>query len=437
VAVPYVILDKLRVGQPLTEAEVLEVVSGATDGSWSDGQLSAFLMAVAIRGLDSTGSSALTQGMLESGDQWDLKADFPTLCDKHSTGGVGDKVSLILAPLLAACDVPVVMLTGRGLGHTGGTADKLDTIPGLDQGLDRQRTVSLLKRHGLAVGIATGEIAPADRRLYGLRNSTGTVESIPLIAASIASKKLASGAANVVFDIKTGNGSFLPEFERARELARVLVESCEALGTRASAVLTDMSQPLGRWVGHHAEVYESRDCLQGDGPADLMEVVYALCVEVAQLAGFSTTRADLERAIANGSAYESFERWLDAQGGRPVWQDASPLAPVERVVKASRSGRLSAVDNRRLGLLMVAAGAGRTTPEQPIDYEVSLRYDARLGQELSAGDDIARLYLRSEDPAIVASFEECFTIDEDGTAPELVGEVISARSIAEARGESG
>jgi thymidine phosphorylase len=241
---PYDILAHKRAGLRLGEEELREVVAGASGGGWSDAQLGAFLMAAAIRGLDSEETQWLTQAMLESGEQWRLGDEIPTLGDKHSTGGVGDKVSLILSPLLAACGQPVVMLTGRALGHTGGTADKLETIPGLDLALDRQRCLRLLAETGLAIGIATDAVAPADRRLYGIRDRTATVDSLPLITASILSKKLATGAGAIVFDVKTGDGAFMCERQDAAALASLLVDTCQRIGCRASALITDMSQPM-------------------------------------------------------------------------------------------------------------------------------------------------------------------------------------------------
>ncbi|MGH9361624.1 MAG: thymidine phosphorylase, partial [Thermoanaerobaculia bacterium] len=238
---PYRILAKKRAGQALEESELRALARGAADGSWSDGQLGAFLMAAAIRGLDPAETRALTVAMLESGERWRLAEELPFVADKHSTGGVGDKVSLVLAPLLAACGLPVAMLTGRGLGHTAGTADKLEAIPGIELALDRRGALALLERCGVAVGLATAAIAPADRRLYALRDVTATIESIPLIVASILSKKLALGAAGVVFDVKTGSGAFLPERRASTALAERLVATCRRLGTGASAFLTDMS----------------------------------------------------------------------------------------------------------------------------------------------------------------------------------------------------
>jgi pyrimidine-nucleoside phosphorylase len=350
--------------------------------------------------------------------------------DKHSTGGVGDKVSLVLAPLLAACDRPVVMLTGRGLGHTAGTADKLESIAGLDLALDRRRALAAIERSGAAIGMATGRVAPADRKLYALRDVTATIDSLPLITASILSKKLATGAAAVVYDVKTGAGAFLPEADRARQLAELLVSTSQALGTPASALLTDMSQPLGEWAGHAAEVRESLAALSGDGPADLMEITLALCVELASLVGRPLGREDLERAIASGEARRAFERWAEAQGASPGWE-SSPrldLAPLEVVIEAGQGGTLAAVDTKELGLLLAEAGGGRRKPGDSIDHGVSLRYRVRLGQRLERGTELARLYLRREDDDLVRRFRACFTLREEPfTPPLLVQERIEAR----------
>ncbi len=418
---PYRILERKRAGVRLTEEEIREVVRGATDGSWSEGQLAAFLMAAAIRGLDVGETRALTLGMLESGEQWHLSREVPNLCDKHSTGGIGDKTSLVLPFLLASCGLPVSMLAGRGLGHSGGTMDKLESIPGMDLDLDRRGCLDLLARCGVAFGGATGRVAPADRRLYALRDVTATVDSIPLITASILSKKLAMGAAAVVFDVKVGNGAFLPEPDQARALARMLVDTGQALGTKVSALITDMNQPLGRWCGNAAEVKEGLECLGGSGPADLMEVTLRLAEEVSRMVGQPLTRAGLEGAIASGRARERFDRWAVLQGADPAWirSPRLDLAPVERPVLAGRSGRLARVDTRQLGMLLIEAGTGRIRPDSEIDHGVSLLMEARLGDEVRAGDELGRLYLRRDDERLVRSFAECFEVGEHGTAPVL------------------
>jgi len=422
---PYRVLERKRAGARLSEEEIRSVALGAADGSWSEGQLGAFLMAAAIRGLDAEETRSLTLAMLESGERWELARDLPGVCDKHSTGGVGDKVSLVLAPLLASCGVPVVMLAGRGLGHTAGTMDKLEVIPGMNLQLDRAWCVELVKRCGMAIGGATGAIAPADRRLYALRDVTATVDSLPLITGSILSKKLATGAAAVIFDVKVGNGAFLPERERAVELARMLVETSRALGTAAGAILTDMNQPLGRWVGHTAELMESIDCLEGKGPEDLVEVTLALSEEGARLAGHAVTRDDLEEALVSGRAREQLDRWALLQGADADWLHAPryELAPVERPILARRNGFLARVETRQIGLLLVEAGAGRPHPDAALDHGISLQVHARLGDEVGAGDELARLYLRrgdGKDEEIAARCADCFTVSDEGEAPPLL-----------------
>jgi pyrimidine-nucleoside phosphorylase len=348
----------------------------------------------------------------------------PNLCDKHSTGGIGDKTSLVLPFLLASCGLPISMLAGRGLGHSGGTMDKLEAIPGIDLDLDRGRCLDLLARCGIAFGGATGGIAPADRRLYALRDVTATVESLPLITASILSKKLAMGAAAVVFDVKVGNGAFLPELDEARELARMLVETAGGLGTKVSALITDMNQPLGRWCGNAAEVKEGLECLEGRGPDDLMEVTYQLAEEVSRLIGQPLSRADLESAISSGRARERFDQWAVLQGADPAWV-RSPrldLAPVERPLLARRPGRISRIDTRQIGLLLIEAGTGRVRPDSEIDFGVSLLVEGRLGDEVREGDELGRLYLRRDDERLVRLFEECFEVGEWGEPPMLVPE---------------
>jgi pyrimidine-nucleoside phosphorylase len=417
----YDILARKRAGLRLDEDAVRSLVAGAAGGAWSDAELAAFLMAAAIRGLDGEETQWLTRGMLESGEQWRLFDDLPELGDKHSTGGVGDKISLILSPLLAACGQPIVMLTGRALGHTGGTADKLETIPGLDLAIDRERCLRLLERTGMAIGIATDTIAPADRRLYELRDRTATVDSLPLITASILSKKLATGASAIVFDVKTGDGAFMRERRDAAALASLLVDTCSRLGRRASALITDMSQPLGCWVGHTAEIGETVDCLEGGGPEDVMELVLTLSEEVSRLTGSGVARVDLERAVDSGAARAKLDQWVEAQGGDPssLPELGRRRAPVAIPITASRSGRLAAVATRRLGLLLGEAG-GAARDGQPIDSEVALEYTARIGQPVRAGDELAQVYLRRRDDELCSRFTTCFAVADDGEAPGLI-----------------
>ena len=403
------------------------VVSGASDGTWSEAELAAFLMAAAIRGLDQEETHHLTLAMMQSGDCWDLASDLPGVVDKHSTGGVGDKVSLVLAPLMAAAQIPIVMLTGRGLGHTGGTADKLEVIPGLDLELTRTRCLAVVEQCGMAIGVATADIAPADRRLYALRDRTATVDSLPLIVASILSKKLATGAEAVAFDVKTGDGAFMSEPDEAVELARSLVEACSAFDCRSSALVTDMSQPLGNWSGHSMEVFEAFQCLAGDGPREVMEVVFELAVELAQLAGNATTRRCFEALVDSGQAREAFIRWAESQGADQEWLVAPTLepAPHEIVCEASCNGYLSQVANREFGLLLAEAshpdGASGT-----LDEQVSLRYETRLGDSVEAGQVLARLFLRRPDRHLAERFRACFKIADEAVAPVLIRDRISA-----------
>jgi pyrimidine-nucleoside phosphorylase len=421
---PYRILADLRAGAPLEVEDLDAVARGAAAGSWSDAQLGAFLMGAAIRGLDSERTRALTLAMLESGERWELSRELPRLADKHSTGGVGDKVSIVLAPLLAACDVPVVMLTGRGLGHTGGTADKLESIPGLRQELDRATAKRLLAETGMALGLATAGIAPADRKLYALRDRTATVDSLPLIVASILSKKLASGAAAIAFDVKCGEGAFLPDPALSRELARELVGVSRSLGTPASALITDMSQPLGDWAGHAAEIREALDCLDGGGPEETVALTLALAAELGSLLGVDLGARRCRSALASGAARERFVRWAVAQGAPAAWFDRPdlPLAPVERVLEAPRAGVLSRVATRQLGLLLGEAGGARRSVGADLDRGIALHYRARLGRRVEAGEELARVYLRRADAGLEARFEACFEVADEGTAPPLVVE---------------
>jgi pyrimidine-nucleoside phosphorylase len=342
--------------------------------------------------------------MLESGEQWALRDDYDFLADKHSTGGVGDKVSICLTPWVAACGVKIAMLSGRGLGHTGGTLDKIETIPGFRAGLSRAEIEQCLDDVGCSIATSTTAIAPADRRLYALRDVTGTVRSIPLITASIMSKKLAMGASALLLDVKTGRGAFMQSLDDARELARLLVAAAEGTGTKAEALITDMSQPLGSAVGNANEIREAFDVLRGTAPDDLSEVTRAQAVRILVMSGRfdeSSAGATLDSVIADGSAVATAQEWIVAQGGDPrVIEEPSllPAPSLELDVVAGRSGFITWVDALEVGLTAVDLGAGRHAQDDLIDPAAGVLLLKRKGDRVDAGEPIARIQI-GEKPA--------------------------------------
>ncbi len=390
-----------RDGGTLTEPELRRLLSDFGKGDVADYQMAAFLMAVFFRGLDDVETVALTQAMLHSGSVLDLSAVPGVKVDKHSTGGVGDKVSICLAPLVAACGVPVPMVSGRGLGHTGGTLDKLEAIPGFRTDLPVTDFARLVGEIGTCMIGQTKEIAPADKRIYALRDVTATVESIPLIVASILSKKLAEGIDGLVLDVKVGKGAFMKSEERARALADKLVRVGTLGGKKVVAVLTRMDAPLGRAVGNANETREALEVLHGRGPEDLVECTLVLGAEMLVLGGKATDLTDgtakLRKAIADGSAIRVMEKMVAAQGGdASVVADPSKLAIAPEVVevKAARSGFVTGIDALAIGLAGVAMGAGRTRADQKVDPGVGIEIDRKPGEEVKANDVVARLFVR-------------------------------------------
>jgi thymidine phosphorylase len=400
------VIRRKRDGRALSAEEIEWLVAGITDGSVSDAQVGALAMAIVINGMERDERVALTGAMTRSGEvlQWDL--DRPVL-DKHSTGGVGDKVSLLLAPIVAACGGAVPMISGRGLGHTGGTLDKLDSIPGYDTAPGRERFAAAVRAAGCAIIGQTGDLAPADKRLYAIRDATGTVESIPLIVASILSKKLAAGLDGLVMDVKVGSGAFLPELEQARELAETIVEVAVGNGLPTVAVLTDMDRVLGRTAGNAVEVRESIDHLTGAAAGDdrLMEVTIALCERLLELKGLD---ADPRAALQSGAAAEHFARMVVELGGpadlleRP---DAHlPQAPVTVEAHAERDGVVAAVDVRAVGLAIIDLGGGRRREDDAIDHAVGLTEVAEPGERVGPGGrPVALVHARDEDSAARAA----------------------------------
>jgi thymidine phosphorylase len=405
-----------RDGQRLADDEIRWLFEAYARHEVADEQMSALLMAIYFRGLDRTELRTWTAAMIASGDRLDLSSVGRPTVDKHSTGGVGDKVSLILAPLVAACGAAVPQLSGRGLGHTGGTLDKLESIPGFRAGLTPDETIAVLASVGCVICAAGSGLAPADRRLYALRDVTGTVESIPLIASSIMSKKIAEGTSALVLDVKVGSGAFMTSYDRARELAETMVALGEEHGVRTRALLTRMDVPLGRAVGNAVEVAESVAALQGDGPADLMEVTLALARQMLALAGID---ADPAAAIADGRALEAYRAMVRAQGGDP---DAPlPQAAHIQVLTAPASGWLTGLDALAVGIAAWRLGAGRARKEDDVSASAGIICLAKPGDRVQAGQPL--LELRADEPErfgpALAALEGAATVSDQGPPPPV------------------
>jgi thymidine phosphorylase len=379
-----------RDGGQLSDADIRWVIGGYTSGDIADEQMSALLMAIYFRGLDAAELRAWTDAMISSGERLDLAGLTAPTVDKHSTGGVGDKVSLVLAPLVASCGAAVPQLSGRGLGHTGGTLDKLESIPGWRASLSNAEIVTALMQAGCVICAAGAGLAPADRKLYALRDVTGTVESIPLIASSIMSKKIAEGTGSLVLDVKVGSGAFMRDIDSARQLARTMVDLGRAHGVRTSALLTAMDTPLGNAVGNAVEVEEAVATLAGDGPADLVAVTLALATEMLRLAGLD---ADPKAALEDGSALAAYRAMISAQGGDP---DAPmPTAHHRAIVTAAADGFVTAVDALAVGTAAWRLGAGRARKEDPVSAAAGVICLAKPGDAVIAGQPV--LELRTDD----------------------------------------
>jgi pyrimidine-nucleoside phosphorylase len=428
------LIERKRDGGTLIPEEIRWIIESYTADKIPDYQMSALVMAVFIRGLDDDELAAWTAAMLHSGAVLDLSDLGAPAVDKHSTGGVGDKVSIPLAPMVAACGVAIPMISGRGLGHTGGTLDKLETIPGFRTALDAEEFKHRLYRHGLVLAGQSESIAPADRRIYALRDATGTVPSIPLIASSIMSKKVAEGIEALVLDVKVGRGGFNRTVATARTLAKTMVGIGSGYGVTTVAFLTDMSQPLGREVGNACEIEESIAVLRGDGPPDLVEVVFLLGAEMLVLGGIAdnaaSARERLAETLESGAALEKFIEVVEAQGGDPsVVEDTSLLAraPGEHVITARESGTVARCDALDIGVSAMRLGAGRETKESPIHPGVGITVEAKVGDRVGTGDPLVRL--RYDDDSrlaeVIALAERAFIIQEEpAEPPPLLHEVV-------------
>jgi pyrimidine-nucleoside phosphorylase len=427
------LITKKRDGGELTENEINSLINGYTEGSIPDYQMSAMAMAIFFRGMTPIERANLTMAMVHSGEMIDLSEISGIKVDKHSTGGVGDTTTLVLAPLVASIGVPVAKMSGRGLGHTGGTIDKLESVPGFHVEMDNAAFIELVNRNGLAVIGQSDNLTPADKKLYGLRDVTGTVNSIPLIASSIMSKKIASGADAIVLDVKTGDGAFMKEMAEAEELAACMVDIGNRVGRRTIAVLSDMSQPLGNAIGNALEVKEAIDTLRGVGPQDLTELCLTLGSHMAVLAGVAANQEEarelLKQSISSGQALEKFKTFLTAQGG-----DASVVDEPERLpsakylfeVPAKEAGFVSAIAAENMGIAAMLLGAGRATKESRIDLAVGIVLHKKVGDSVHIGESLATIHANREaiEEVLVKIHESIGIVGIPVTPPPLiVGEV--------------
>lgn len=423
---PYEIISQKRDGQALSDAEIDYFLSSFMSGAITDYQMTALLMAIYIRGMNSRETSALTRAYIRSGETIDLSAIAGRKIDKHSTGGVGDKVSIILAPLVASLGVAVPMISGRGLGHSGGTLDKLESIPGFRTDLPVAQFLQLVQQYRLGLIGQTRDIVPADKRIYALRDVTATVDCIPLISASIMSKKIAEGIDGLVLDVKYGNGAFMKDAAQAEQLARSLIAIGREFGKETVALLTSMEQPLGTHIGNWLEIRECLDCFHGNGPQDLMEVTLALAGEMLQLGGAAGSpddaRRQCEEALQSGRAFDKFLDICRAQGADTAWlrdPAQAPLAAERRTLAAGTGGYIRRMDTFAIGMASVQLGAGRLRAEDDVDPLAGIVLHKKLGDPVQAGEPLLEIHTRRADTCdpVLERLKAAITIAE--TPPEI------------------
>ena len=428
------LLAKKRDGGELSGEEIRFMIDGYVRGEIADYQMSAMCMAILLRGMNDRETLDLTMAMMHSGEVVDLSGIEGIKADKHSTGGVGDKTSLMLCPMVAACGLRIAKMSGRGLGHTGGTLDKLESFPGYNIAIGERRFIENVNRIGIALIGQTADIVPADKKLYALRDVTGTVPSIPLIVSSIMSKKLASGADVIVLDVKCGSGAFMKTEEQARELARGLTRIGKLAGRKCAAVITDMDQPLGRAVGNALEVKEAISVLRGETKGDLLELCLTLgsCIltEAGVAADRDEARAMLRATIESGAALKKLSELVEAQDGdaRDVYDTARlPVAPVQLTVPSAVSGYLSHMDCEKVGLISMHLGGGRVTKESKIDLSVGLVLDKKVGDRVEKGESLGTIHASTEEKAreAAALLRACCTFSDTPVArPKFIKEII-------------
>ncbi len=440
------LIVKKRDGGILSNDELEHLVKGFSNDDIPDYQISAFLMAVFFKGLNPDELFALTRAMIKSGDVFDL-SDVPgAKVDKHSTGGVGDKVSLILAPAVAACGVVVPMISGRALGHTGGTLDKLESIPGYQTTIGNHNYKKQLREIGLAIVGQSIDLVPADKKLYALRDVTGTIESIPLIAASIMSKKIASGTRALVLDVKTGNGAFMDDMNEAVELAKTLVEVGYGLECPTTALITDMNQPLGRAVGNSLEVIECIETMKGEGAPDLVEITEILGAHMLILGNVTDTlddaRKKVHNALTGGEALEKFRRMIEYQRGNPRVVDDISLFDIAETVepfKATQAGYITRIDTQKIGLVSMLLGAGRNRIEEPVDHGVGVVFHKKLADYVEKDEPICDIYYRTTEKRDEARdlLAGAFEIRSDNVSPPALVKAIINRKGTEILKDNG
>lgn len=432
----YDLIEKKRDGKPLTQEEIQYFINGYTTDEIPDYQVSALLMAIYFQDMSADERAMLTSAMVNSGDTIDLSNIAGIKVDKHSTGGVGDTTTLILAPLVASLGVPVAKMSGRGLGHTGGTIDKLEAVPGFHVEITSSEFTELVNKNKVAVIGQTGNLTPADKKLYSLRDVTATVNSIPLIASSIMSKKIASGADAIVLDVKTGAGAFMKDFDDARSLAEAMVSIGNRVGRNTMAVISDMSQPLGNAIGNALEVKEAIDTLKGKGPNDLTELCLTLGSQMVVLAEKAETleeaRAMLEESIATGRAFEHFKIFLGAQGGDASVADNPdrlPQATHKVELRAKTSGTISQIVANDIGTAAMMLGAGRATKESKIDLAVGLVLHKKIGDTISEGESLLTIHANNPDlDEVKQKLYQSITITTDSVEPPpLIYDVITTK----------
>ncbi|MEW9699062.1 pyrimidine-nucleoside phosphorylase [Paenibacillus sp. SI8] len=428
------LIHKKRLNEALDEQEIQFIVNGYTNGDIPDYQMSALLMSIFFNGMTGAEISALTLAMAGSGEMIDLSEIQGIKVDKHSTGGVGDKISLIVGPIVASLGIPVAKMSGRGLGHTGGTVDKLESIPGFQIELTKEAFIEAVNTNKIAIVGQSGNLAPADKKMYALRDVTATVESIPLIASSIMSKKIASGADAIVLDVKIGSGAFMKTLDDARVLARTMVDIGKSLNRNTIAMITDMEQPLGREIGNANEIIESIEVLRGTGDRELTEVAISVASYMAVLGKafdtFEQAQAAIRDIVANGKALETFKKFVASQGGNPQVVDQPELLPTAAYhveVLAAKEGYVNQIDAEQIGIAAMLLGAGRAKKEDQIDYAVGLTLNKKIGDTVQVGDSICTIHANRLDVKEVESMiHDAYRIEaEKPPAVQLIYDVIA------------